>query len=76
MAGRKATHQLTSRELQVVQLVAAGWSNKRIAAELCMTLRTVKFHTTNIYSKIRASSRAEAIAWAWKHGDIMSPPER
>ena len=44
--------QLTNREVEVLQLLADGWNNKQIADCLCITIRTVKFHTTNIYEKI------------------------
>ena len=73
MTKLKSRRQLTRREMEIVHLVARGWSNQKIAAELCMTLRTVKFHTTNLYSKIKVSSRAEAIVWAWKNREILCP---
>jgi len=47
--------KMTDREMEVLQLVAEGCSNKRIADELGIAIRTVKFHTTNIYTKLECS---------------------
>lgn len=59
--------QLTNRELEVLKLLARGWSNQQIADALVVTERTVKFHTGNIYAKLDVPSRAQAISWAWQH---------
>jgi len=61
---------LTDRELQVLRLLAAGCSNKAIAAELVLSKRTVDRHVSNIYAKCRVSSRAAATAYAYEHGLI------
>ncbi len=58
---------LSQRQLEVLRLVAAGKSNAQIAQALHITVRTVKHHTNAIYSKIQVTSRAEAVAWAWKN---------
>ena len=58
---------LTKRESEVLQLLADGCVNKKIAKELGITTRTVKFHTANIYEKLKVSSRSGAIAWVWKN---------
>ena len=55
---------LSERELEVLQLVAAGKANREIAAELFVTLDTVKKHTTHILGKLGASNRTEAVARA------------
>ncbi len=60
-------HGLTPRELQVLRLVAAGQTNKAIAAELVLSGRTVDRHVSNIFSKLGVSSRAAATAYAYKH---------
>jgi DNA-binding CsgD family transcriptional regulator len=60
-------HGLTPRELQVLRLVAAGETNKAIAAELVLSERTVDRHVSNIFSKLGVSSRAAATAWAYEH---------
>lgn len=59
---------LTSREVEVLRLVAAGRSNREIAASLVLSERTVARHVTNIYGKTGAGSRAEATAYALRHG--------
>lgn len=58
---------LTPRELQVLRLVAAGRTNKAIAAELCLSGKTVDRHMSNIFTKLDVPSRAAATAWAYEH---------
>jgi serine/threonine protein kinase/DNA-binding CsgD family transcriptional regulator len=60
--------QLTSRELEVLQLLARGLSNKQIARAMSITPRTVNFHLDNIYSKLGVSSRTEAVIAAMRQG--------
>jgi LuxR family maltose regulon positive regulatory protein len=55
---------LTERELEVLQLVAEGLSNKEIAQRLSISLRTVKWHTSNIYGKLGVKNRTQAVAKA------------
>lgn len=55
---------LTGREEEVANLLQKGWTNFRIAQELQLSERTVRFHLTNLYHKIGTSSRSEAIHWA------------
>jgi DNA-binding NarL/FixJ family response regulator len=57
---------LTPRELQVLRLVAAGETNKAIAAELFLSDRTVDRHVSNIFTKLGVSSRAAATAYAYE----------
>ena len=61
------THGLTARELQVLRLVAAGATNKAIAAELVLSERTIDRHVSNIFTKLRVNSRAAATAFAYEH---------
>jgi LuxR family maltose regulon positive regulatory protein len=61
---------LTARERQVLALLAAGRSNRRIAAELYVTLDTVKKHVGHILDKLGAANRTEAAARAWQLGLI------
>ena len=56
--------QMTEREMEVMNLLAAGKSNQEIADELFITVRTVKKHTSNIYGKLNVASRTQAIAHA------------
>jgi predicted ATPase/DNA-binding CsgD family transcriptional regulator len=59
---------LTSREVEVLRLVAKGQSNKEIAAELVLSVRTVERHLTNLYGKIDGRGKADATAFAFQHG--------
>jgi DNA-binding NarL/FixJ family response regulator len=59
---------LTPRELEVVELLASGLSNKEIAERLGVSFHTVKFHVNAILGKLGAASRAEAVALAAKAG--------
>jgi DNA-binding NarL/FixJ family response regulator len=59
---------LTARELQVLRLVAAGSSNKEIASALGVAVSTLERHVANLYTKIAARGRADAIAYALRHG--------
>jgi len=61
------THGLTARELQVLRRVAGGETNKAIAAALFLSERTVDRHVSNIFSKLRVSSRSAATAYAYEH---------
>ncbi|HEX6724630.1 MAG TPA: LuxR C-terminal-related transcriptional regulator [Gaiella sp.] len=65
---RRESHGLTKRELEVLRLVAAGQTNKAIAAGLVLSERTVDRHVSNILAKLRVSSRAAATASAYEHG--------
>jgi DNA-binding NarL/FixJ family response regulator len=67
LAGRDSTHGLTPRELEVLRLVAAGDTNKAIAARLVLSERTVDRHVSNIFVKLGASSRTAATAYAYRH---------
>jgi ATP/maltotriose-dependent transcriptional regulator MalT len=58
---------LTSRELQVLRLVASGKTNAEIAAALIVSEHTVRRHVQNIYAKLGVSSRAGATAYAFHH---------
>jgi DNA-binding NarL/FixJ family response regulator len=62
--------KLTRRELEVLQLLARGWDNRRIAEELEISEGTAKNHVTSIYTRLGVCSRAEAVAWAWERGVI------
>lgn len=59
---------LTARELQVLQLVAAGRSNHEAAAELFISEATVKTHLLNVYAKLGVGDRAAAVAEAFHRG--------
>lgn len=59
---------LTARELQILQLVLAGYTNKAIAAEISISEKTVEYHLDNIYTKIGIRSRVMAGIWALQQG--------
>lgn len=61
---------LSKREIEVLNEIAAGASNKEIAEHLCISLATVKSHIINIYSKLGVNSRVRAIKAAKRHGYI------
>ena len=63
---------LSKREVQVLQLVAAGKTNQEIASALCRSPSTVAIHVRNILGKTQAANRAEAAAFAVRHG--LLPP--
>jgi DNA-binding NarL/FixJ family response regulator len=58
---------LTARELEVLRHVAAGKTNRAIAADLFLSEKTVARHVSNIFAKLRVSSRAAATAYAYEH---------
>jgi DNA-binding NarL/FixJ family response regulator len=64
----EAAPELTRRELEILQLVAEGFSNSQLAKMLWVTEQTVKFHLSNIYRKLDVSNRTEASRWAQVHG--------
>ena len=64
---------LTERELVIVRAVARGLSNEAIAKELWVAEQTVKFHLTNIYRKLGAANRTEAVRRAYELGLVESP---
>jgi LuxR family maltose regulon positive regulatory protein len=55
---------LTTRELEVLHLIAAGDSNRAIAEKLVITVSAVKKHTGNIFGKLNVNSRTQAVARA------------
>ena len=58
---------LTTRELEVLRLVASGKTNKLIARELCLSEKTIDRHLSNILAKLDVPSRAGATAFAYEH---------
>jgi DNA-binding NarL/FixJ family response regulator len=65
---------LTSRELEVLQLVAAGSTNGDIARKLWVTEQTVKFHLSNVYRKLDVGNRTEASRYAHLNGLVAARP--
>ena len=70
LAEYAAEDALTSREIDVLRLIAAGNANKQIAGQLSITEETVKGHVKNILSKLRANDRTHAVTIGLKRGII------
>ena len=58
---------LTARERDVLQLIAKGYENQRIADELFISLKTVKTHVSNILAKLEVNDRTQAAVYAFQH---------
>ncbi|MER6197539.1 response regulator transcription factor [Streptomyces sp. NPDC001586] len=65
---RRPAEPLTEREREVVRCLARGLTNAEIAAELFVSLSTVKTHLANVQAKLDARNRVEIAAWAWESG--------
>src|SRR5271166_4826477 len=77
LAEHAAEDELTSREVDVLRLVAAGSGNKQIADKLCIAETTVKSHVTNILSKLGANDRTHAVTIGLQRGiiELDTPPK-
>lgn len=64
----------TERQLQVLQMLATGLGNKEIARSLGVTERTVKYHLAQLYGRLQAGNRTEAVARAGARGWIRLGP--
>jgi DNA-binding NarL/FixJ family response regulator len=58
--------ELTPREMDVLHLLAQGLSNRKIAAQLSINERTVKYHVSAILAKLEAANRTEAVMRAYE----------
>ena len=65
---QKSGEPLSAREMEIMKLATRGMSNKDIAKELCLTVRTVKAHLSNSFVKLNVASRTEAILKGLKEG--------
>jgi DNA-binding NarL/FixJ family response regulator len=70
-----ALSELTSRELDVLRLVAGGEPNKQIAAELAISERTARTHVSRILRKLHLTSRTQAALWAVREGLTDEEPD-
>ena len=71
---REGEAALTRREMEILQLVAGGLSNKEIAAQLVITEGTVKNHVHNALEKLHLSNRTQAAAYTVAQGLVPPPP--
>ena len=58
---------LSARELEVLQLVAVGWTNQRIATELELSTGTINLHLHHILRKLKVSNRVQAVCWLMEY---------
>ena len=70
LENRKTKSDLTPREMEVLQLLAEGCSNKEIVSRLGISLPTVKLHVINLREKLNAADRTQAVVHAFKQGII------
>jgi DNA-binding NarL/FixJ family response regulator len=61
---------LTDREVEVLTLIARGYTNQKIADELVISVGTVKGHVSNILSKLHLADRTKAAVYAWQKGIV------
>jgi len=75
--GKAGYELLTSREREVLQLIAEGYSNQRIAQELFISVKTVEAHKAHIMSKLHARNRTDLIRYALRKGlvGVDAPPD-
>lgn len=69
----KRSANLTPRELEILTLLAQGYSNAEIAETLCVECLTVRSHTNNIYSKMAVANRTQATLKALALGLVRNP---
>lgn len=72
LTGGPSDEPLSDREIEVLSLLALGYTNQEIADRLVLSVRTVESHRSHILTKLRLSTRAELVAYALEHG-LMHP---
>ncbi len=63
-------HELSERQIEVLRMIATGYTYKEIASRLVVSERTVSYHVTEVLAKLKLQNRAQAIAYATRHGII------
>jgi DNA-binding NarL/FixJ family response regulator len=71
---RQPPRNLSPRETEVLDLVAAGLANKQIARRLGISERTVKAHLTAVFQELGVTDRTQAALWAKEHLPSTNPP--
>ncbi|RAZ80891.1 response regulator transcription factor [Planococcus halotolerans] len=75
MRHERVLHEdLTEREMEILLLLAHGYTNQEIADELYIALKTVKSHVSNLLSKLEVHDRTQAVIYAFQH-KLVAPPE-
>lgn len=75
MRHERVLHEdLTEREMEILLLLAHGYTNQEIAEELFIALKTVKSHVSNLLSKLEVHDRTQAVIYAFQH-KLVSPPK-
>ena len=64
------TISLSSREIEIIELVAMGLTNQEIAERLTISKRTVDNHVSNVFTKTGSKNRVALLNWAMDHGKI------
>jgi len=70
IAGETQLSNMTERELEVLKMIAQGFSNSLIAEKLVISEYTVKGHVSNILSKLQLTDRTQAAVYAWQQGIV------
>jgi DNA-binding NarL/FixJ family response regulator len=69
-SSKNGLEHITDRELEVLGLAARGMSNREIAQALCISVRTVQTHLSNVFNKMGVGSRTEAVMYGLRKGLI------
>ena len=71
-----ASQELTPREVEVLALIAVGHEPRAIAERLKLSVRTVESYRAHAFAKLRVTSRAEVVAWAFHNGQVLDEQDR
>jgi len=72
---KKGEQVLTSRELEILRLIVNGKSNRQIAAELKLSVNTVRVHSANIVAAVGIHKSTQLVVYAMRIG-LVAPPEQ
>ena len=63
----RSYQQLSTRELEILQLIAKGYTNKEISEQVYLSVKTVEAHRSKIYKKLGFKTRADLVSYALEH---------